>query len=95
VTMTASLPQPVATVLVGHHLVVVVPHDVGFFRIMNDKALRSVCASVLPDHSTEVLLTALAPGQSNLGGEATGLGGHVAVPLFGAHVEIRRPPPST
>jgi hypothetical protein len=93
-TLTASLPQPMATVLVGHHLVVVVPRGVGFFHIVNDKALRSVCASVLPDHSTEVVVTAVASGESNIGGEAAGLGGHVAVPYFGARVEVRRSLPS-
>ncbi len=95
VTMTSSLQQPVATVLVGHHLVVVVPHGVRFFHIVNDKVLRSVCASVLPHDSTEVVVQALASGQSDLGGADTGLGGGGSVPVFGAHVEVRKFPPST
>ncbi len=90
VTLTASLPQPRATVLVGHHLLVLVPHGVGFFHIVNDKALHSVCASVLTDHDTEVVVTALAPGQSNIGAESTVVPGPAMGAVFGAHVEVSK-----
>jgi hypothetical protein len=88
VTLTALLPQPTATVLVGHHLRVLVPDGLGFFHIANDKALRSECASLLSDRSTDIVVTALAPGKSYLSSTPTGLGPNQAIPIYAANVEV-------
>ena len=93
VTLMASLPQPMATFLVGHHLLVLVPKGVGYLHIANDNVLRSECSVVLANHSTEVVVTALASGQSNIGAEPT-VRLQAEIPAFGAHVIVRRVPRS-
>jgi len=93
VTLTASLPEPTATVLVGHHLLVFVPKSVGYLHIAKDNVLRSECSVVLANQSTEVVVRAIAPGESNIGAEPT-VRLQAEIPAFGAQVMVRGDPQS-
>jgi hypothetical protein len=91
VTLRTSLPYTLATLLVDHRLIVLMPGHLSQFNISNKAVLRSVCSSVLADHNTEIVLTALAPGQSNLGAtDLKGLGPAMAISVFGAKVVVIR-----